>query len=181
MPVSVYLYAMLTYLTLTHDCYSEKKVVFYGVPIGETCNTIVALVSLFPKLLRHMVRNNANDDVIYWPLELICLIIYQSQGNTESIDPEKPAVAKYAFPLQIFEACYFSPYQVSLLIYGILGAVLIVTSPCLKSTSCKNKSPIWLVPPTHSSLAPTTCSRPMLSLMLRPLHLSAPSLNCAVS
>jgi hypothetical protein len=66
----------------------EKKVVFYGVPIGETCNTIVALVSLFPKLLRHM-----------------------SQGNTESLDAEKPAVAKYAFPLQIFEACYFSPYQ----------------------------------------------------------------------
>lgn len=60
-----------------------------------------------------MVRINAND-VIYWSLELFCLMISQSQGNTESLDAEKPAVAKYAFPLQIFEACYFSPYQVSL-------------------------------------------------------------------
>jgi hypothetical protein len=35
--------------------------VFYGVPIGETCNTIMALVSLFPKLLRNMVRSPTDD------------------------------------------------------------------------------------------------------------------------
>ena len=46
-------------------------------------------------------------------IDLSRLTVAQSQGNTESFDAEKPAVAKYAFPLQIFEACYFSPYQVS--------------------------------------------------------------------
>ena len=75
-----------------------------------------------------MVRINANDDVIYWSLELFCLMTSQSQGNTESLDAEKPAVAKYAFPLQIFEACYFSPYQVSLMTVYItlLQSILIV-------------------------------------------------------
>jgi hypothetical protein len=71
-------------LVLYRLLWLEKRVVFYGVPVGHVCESVMALVCLMPNLLDTMTSETDHE---------------QSADDV-----------KYGLPLSVFDNCYLAPY-----------------------------------------------------------------------
>jgi len=116
-------------LTLFKLFLLEKKVVFYGVPVGEMCETIVGIASLVPCLLSHSEdtsstttqyneshstsrQTNTSDD-------RNVANVYMSSNHpspnnaSDTLSPNLTSVElrRFGFPLELHKTTFISPYQ----------------------------------------------------------------------